>query len=213
MTHKAEKRHVCRSPICAGFSGYDSAVFVASRQDIVFVRFWRIGPLSRHHFAFFIQENRGITNFRMQIGKARSNHHALGIVPRTIANSVFGVNGLIIRAFFDAQISVPGFTTNTRSRRQVLAPLIRSRKAPQIARRAASARYEEAHGLPTSTASSTSIAAAARSSALTRGAALTSSATLALASRARFAAATAARSAAAARGTRRRRLAAAIGQQ
>lgn len=192
-------------PVAARITDFQHAVAIGARENIVFIGRRRTGPLTRHGFAFFVEENQVIAEPGMQFGEVCRDHLQFCVVPRSRANTILGMFRLPIGADFDAEIRVPGFSSRTDRSCQILAFLIRSGESAQVCRHALRARNEEAHGRRSATGAARASARPARSHSAISG--RTARAFPATAAHARAAAGAAAgtTTAAAARGVVRRR--------
>lgn len=85
-----------------------------------------------------------ISESRVQFREVRGDHDQLRIVPRSGANPIFGMFGLIIRAFFNAQVGVPCFGSGTDRCCEILALFIGVRESAEVCGHAARAGHEKA---------------------------------------------------------------------
>ena len=94
------------------------------------IRSGRPGPLTVDTLPAFVQKQVGITSARVKFGEVIRDELKVGVVPRTLANSVSGVRHLIgeCRVTLDAEIGAPGASLTARRRRESLTRGVRSGK-------------------------------------------------------------------------------------
>src|SRR5689334_732211 len=81
-----------RRPVVAGLAGNERAVGVRTGEDVVFYWRGRSGPLPVDSSPGFVDEERRVAGARVQLAEISGDKHAIGIAPRSDADSAPRIN-------------------------------------------------------------------------------------------------------------------------